>query len=98
MNSIFKIVVDLLTNLIPIVGSFAPAAMQSTIAMLEAIVPAVGREAQDLIAPVQNIIAALQGSGIVTHEQVAALQVQSAALDAALDAAAADDGLTGILA
>ena len=94
MTSVVSIIVQLLTSLLPIIGNLAPASIGSTITLLENIIPVVVKEAQDLIAPVQNIIAALQGSGSVTSDQVAQLQAQSATLDATLDAAAANDGLS----
>jgi hypothetical protein len=95
MTATIALIVNVLTSLLPIIGSVAPTSASGIIALLEEIIPTVVKEATDLIAPIQNIIAALTGSGAVTAAQVAQLQAQSAALDAALDAAAADDSLTG---
>ena len=67
----------------------------SIISMLDKFITLAVSAAPNLLQPIQNIIAALQGNGSVTAEQVAALQAQSDAVDAALDAAAAADGLAG---
>jgi hypothetical protein len=83
----------MLESLLPMLASATSGQTQNIITLLENIVPVIVKEASDLVAPVQNIIAQLQTGAQVTPAQIAALQAQSDALDAALDAAAADDKL-----
>lgn len=95
MNSTISLAISAFEALLPELGKIEYPSIQKVIAFLETAVPAAIQEGADLIQPVQNIIAALTGNGNVTADQVAALQAQSDALDAALDAAAKDDGLAG---
>lgn len=81
-------------GLLPSVASFAPAGVQGIITFVEEVLNMGIPLAEDAYSSISNIIATLQGSGNVTADQVAALQAQSDALNAALDAAAKDDGLT----
>jgi hypothetical protein len=62
------------------------------ITLLEQILPLAENEVASLVPSIQNIIAALQGSGAVTAAQVTALQSLSAQYDAAFEAAAAAAG------
>jgi len=84
----------ILSEILPLVDNIAPAGIQNIINILEKAIPFAVQAGTDLIAPIQNIIAAIQGTGNVTADQITQLQAQSAALDAALDAAAKDDGLS----
>ena len=93
MSAIITLVVTMLESLLPMLASATSGQTQNIITLLENIVPVIVKEASDLVAPVQNIIAQLQTGAQVTPAQIAALQAQSDALDAALDAAAADDKL-----
>lgn len=93
MSAIASLIVTLLTQLLPLIGSLTSGSTSNIISILEQILPTIVKEATDLIAPVQNIIAAIQGSGTVTADQVAALAALNAQLDAAFDAVAKDDSL-----
>jgi hypothetical protein len=59
------------------------------VTMLLQIVPIIVKEAQDLLPMVQNIIAALSSKDGVTADQVAALKVLDAQVDAAFEQAVA---------
>lgn len=93
MSAIATLVVTLLTQLLPLVGSFTSGSLASVISLLEEILPTVVTTATELVAPVQNIITALQGSGTVTEAQAAALTALNAQCDAAFDAIAESDGV-----
>ena len=93
MTAIASLVVSLLTQLLPLVGSMAGGQVGSIITLLEQIIPVVVKEATDLVAPIQNIIAQLQGSGVVTPDQITALAALNAKIDAEFDAAAAADSV-----
>ena len=66
----------------------ATSTVAKVITMLEAIVPVVIKEAQDLAQPVRNIILALRNNGAITAEQLDQLDALEAKLDADFDAAA----------
>ncbi|TJV51171.1 MAG: hypothetical protein E5Y01_16420 [Mesorhizobium sp.] len=53
------------------------------------IIPIAVQEAQDLLGPIRNIIAALSASDQATADQLAALKALDAQVDAAFDAAVA---------
>lgn len=91
MQTIITLILSILADLVPMVSNSSTAG--KIIAMLQNILPALVGELQALISPVKNIIAALQGNGALTADQVAALQALDAECDAALDAAAKDAGL-----
>ena len=93
MSAIATLVVTLLTQLLPLVGSFTSGSLASTISLLEEILPTIVTTATELVAPVQNIIAALQGSGAVTAAQATSLAALSAQCDAAFDAIAQTDSV-----
>lgn len=84
---------SLLTLLVTIVGGLTDSTQIGTvIATLEQII-ASGIEEVEAVGPIiQNIIAALQNSSSVTPAQLATLQTQEAALDAAFEAAATAAG------
>ncbi len=84
----------LASTALTVIADLAPLATDSSkiagiISMLETWVPVIIKEATDLIQPVKNIIAALQGSASITADQLAALQALDAQCDAAFDAALA---------
>ena len=83
----------ILEEVLALASSATTGQAQNIITMIDKFITLAATAAPTLLAPIQNIIAALQGNGNVTADQVTALQAQSAAIDAALDAAAASDGI-----
>ena len=79
--------IALLQALIPSLGAIG--ATGPIIAALEAWLPLIIQEAPVMISTVQNIIAALEGSGQLTPEELAKVVAMKATADAAFDAAAA---------
>lgn len=80
--------------LLTVLGDIAPLITNSNeigaiINGLQTYLPLITAEASDLIQPVKNIIAALQGNSAVTADQLTALQALDAQADAAFDAALA---------
>lgn len=94
MEQIILLAIQAVEALLPMLSSVSSGQVQKVIDLLDRVIPFAARLGMDLIVPIQNIIAALKGNGSVTADQIAALEAQSAALDAALDAAAGDDNLT----
>ena len=83
-----------LEDLLPVASTLTTnAATQATIAALKKLVPVAVSGAASLLTPIQNIIACLQGTGVVTAEQLTSLTALSASIDAAFTAAATDDSL-----
>ena len=93
MSSIATIIVNLLVQLMPLIGQMSSGAVGNIITMLENIIPIAVKEATDLVAPIQSIIADMQGSGALTPEQLAATEALSAKVDAEFDAAAKAAGV-----
>ena len=87
------LIAGILEEVLGLAGSVTSGQAQNIIGLLERVIPVAVQTATGLLQPIQNIIAALNSSGALTADQVAALQTQSDAVDAALDAAAATDGL-----
>ena len=87
------LIAGILQEVLGLAGSVTSGQAQNIIGILDRVIPVAVSTEQALLQPIQNIIAALSGNGSVTADQVAALQTQSDAVDAALDAAAAADGL-----
>jgi hypothetical protein len=84
---------QLLTLLVEIVGGLTDATqIGSVIATLEQIITSGITEIEDIGPIIQNIISALQSNSSVTAAQLAQLQTQEAALDAAFEAAATAAG------
>jgi len=79
-------IVAMLTQILPTLGA-GSGMVESIITTLIQLIPVVVKEAQDLVAPVQNIIAALRTKA-VTPAQITAMQQLDAVADAAFDAAA----------
>ena len=90
------LIAGILQEVLGLASNVTSGQVQNVIGILERVVPVAVETEQALLGPIQNIIAALEGSGQVTAAQVTTLQAQSAAVDAALDAAAKDDGLSGV--
>lgn len=91
--SIAQIIVSLLSALLPLVGNLASGAVGNIISLLEEIIPVAVKEAEDLVAPIENIIASIKGSGAVTADQLTALEALNAQIDAEFDAAAKGAGV-----
>ena len=87
----------MLAALLALIAEISPAlstasAIGSVITTLENIVGTVTSEVTAVLPMIKNIIAALQGNGNVTPDQMAALTALDAATDAAFEQAAAADG------
>jgi hypothetical protein len=95
METTIGLAISAIEGLLPLLSGAVPTQLQGVIDFLEKIIPTVVQEAEDVLPSIQNIIAALQGNGAVTADQITQLQAQSATVDAALDAAAKDDNLSG---
>ena len=95
MQAILALLGPILEELLTLAASATAGQTQNIINMVEKYVQLAVNYLPTLIPSLQNIIAALQGNGSVTADQVTQLQVSSDALDAALDAAAKADGLSG---
>jgi hypothetical protein len=93
MSAIANIIVALLTKLLPLLGTMSGGAIGNIITLLEQVIPISVKEATDLVAPIQNIISELQGSGVVTSDQLTALAALSAKIDAEFDAAQSAAGV-----
>ena len=93
MTAIAGIIISLLTQLLPLVGGMSSGAVGNIITLLEQIIPIAVKEAEDLVAPIQNIIAQLQGSGALSADQLAALGALNDKVDAEFDAAAKAAGV-----
>ena len=93
MNSIIALALSAIEGILPYAATLTTGSVQSVIVLLEKIVPDIASFGPDIIASVQNVIAALQGSGAVTAEQAAALDAMLTTAETALDAQAAKDGL-----
>jgi len=86
MSAIITAVIALLGQILPLVQNSQQIA--SIIVTLIQIVPVLVKEAQDLVQPVKNIIAALQTNAATTEEQMATLKELDAQVDADFEAAA----------
>lgn len=84
-------VVNLLTALLPTLGATSTIVDQVIVTLIQ-ILPIVVNEATALIAPIQNIIAALKSSTEVTPAQMTQLEALEAQTFAAFDATAAAAG------
>ena len=78
----------LIEALLPTFGVASTNVIDKILVALIQIVPIIAQEAQDLIVPVRNIIAALQNHGAVTAEQLVQLEALNKQVDDAFDAAA----------
>jgi hypothetical protein len=82
-----------LGQILPLIGSVSSGGLSSIISLLEEILPVAVKEAEALVPSIQNILAAIEGSGAVTPAQLSSLASLSAQYDAAFDAAATADGV-----
>lgn len=80
----------LIAQLAPVLSSATQIA--SVISTLETIISAATAEVQAVIPMIKNIIAALQGNGNITADQMAALKALDAATDGDFEAAATAAG------
>jgi len=87
----FQSVVSTLTALLPTITSWG-AIPDEIISLLIQALPIAISEAEELVTPIENIIAAIKSSGAVTPAQMAALQALQASTDAAAEAAATAAG------
>lgn len=88
MSSIITLLLTLIGQLLPAVGASTPA-IQTIINALVGIVPALFREAMDMVPIVQNIIAALKNNPATTAAQMVTLNDLDAQCDAAFEDAVA---------
>ena len=88
-----NLIVTLLTQLLPLVSKAGVSSdIEAVISTLIQILPTVVQEATDLVAPISNIISALQGNATVTTAQLDQLASLQAAMDQSFEAAAAAAG------
>ena len=73
-----------------------PAAITQIIDLLVKILPTLIKEVQDVAPVVQNIIDGLRNNGVVTPDQLTALDDLEAKADAAFEAAAAEPDSDGV--
>ena len=91
MTEAIQILLTLIQGLLPSLGVASTSVVDQILAALIQIVPIISANAANFLQPVQNIIAALQSSGALTADQLAALAALDAQVDAAFDAAVAAD-------
>lgn len=91
-----SLIIGILEEVFSVAGTATSGQVQSIINIIDKALPFVEELGEDLATPLQNIIAALSSNGSITAAQLQTLTAQSAQIDAALDAAAAADGLTGV--
>jgi hypothetical protein len=84
-------IISILGNVVPQIGANS-VLIGEIITDLAAIIPALVKEVEDVVPMIQNIITALKAKDGITPEQLAALDVMEAQLDADFDKAAADEG------
>lgn len=84
-------VVALLTSLLPTLAKLGSVPDEIITALIQ-IVPIAINEASALVAPIQNIIAALKSSGGITPAQMSALEALQAQTDADFESAATAAG------
>ena len=93
MAAIANVIVALLAQLMPLIGSVSSGAVGNIITLLEQIIPVAVKEATDLVPIIQNIISQIRGGSTVTADQLAALDALDARIDAEFDAAAKAAGV-----
>ncbi len=91
MNTAFTAILALLQQLLPLIssGSASSGVVGTIIGVLKTWLPLITTEITALYEPLKNIITVLQGSGLVTAQQIADLRVMDAKIDADFDAASA---------
>ena len=93
MNQIVTLAIQAVEAILPYAANLTSGGVQTVIVMLEKIIPDIASYGPAVATSVENIILALQGNGSVTADQVAQLEAQATAMEAALDAQAAAVGL-----
>jgi hypothetical protein len=90
MEALIPTLLSVITDILPIIGTVATGStsIEKVVTLLEQVVPVAVTEFSTLLAPIQNIIAALSSNSTTTATQLAALQALDAQLDAAFEAAA----------
>jgi hypothetical protein len=91
---VVQVALSLIGELLPAIGQGSASAAAKIVASLTQLVPIVIKLLPNMIAPIQDIINALQSTGPLTADQMTSLATMSANLDAALVAAGTADGLT----
>lgn len=91
MNTAFTAILALLQQLLPLIsaGSASSGVVATVVNVLKTWLPLITTEITALYEPVKNIVTVLQGSGLVTPEQIADLKVMDAKIDADFEAASA---------
>lgn len=91
MNAAFTAILALLQQLLPLIssGSASSGVVATVVNLLKTWLPLITTGIADFYGPVKNIIAALQGSGAVTPEQIADLKAMDSKIDADFEAASA---------
>lgn len=96
MSGIIIALLAVLAQIAPSLG--VPASITAIITALEAMLPTIIKEIQDVVPLVKNIIGALKDNNEITQEQLDALDALEAKLDAEFEAAVAqpdDEGMPG---
>jgi hypothetical protein len=89
MTAAITAILGLIEQLMPAILSSSNVALaDSIISALTSMLPFIIQEAQALVGPVKNIIAALSANPATTADQLAQLQALDAQVDAAFEAAA----------
>lgn len=96
MEQIILLAIQAVEALLPELANVSSGGVSKIILLLEQAIPVAEKVGEDLVTPITNIISALQGNTNVTPEQAQTLDGQLTAAEAALDAAAKADGLTGV--
>jgi hypothetical protein len=96
METIITLAIQAVEGILPLLTQALPAQLQPTITFLESLIPSFASLEPAVVGSVENIISEISGNTALTASQVAQLAATSAALNAALDAQAKQDGLTGI--
>lgn len=92
MEIAVQVLLSLVAGLLPEFGVASTSVISKIMTALETLVPNLIQNAPHLLAPIQNIIAALQSQGNLTPDQVTSLDSMEADTDAAFEAAATAAG------
>ena len=79
--------INIVTEVLPLLASLAPASIAKIIAELEAAIPAIEGTAPNVIQAIQNIVSNLSANPATTADQMTSLQALDAKLTAAWNAA-----------
>lgn len=93
MNAALTAILNLVQQVLPLIqagNANATGLVAAIINALQTWIPMIVTEIGTLYQPVKNIIEALKQNGVVTADQIAALQALDAKMDAAFEAAAGD--------